>query len=441
MGLMSEENCDGCMLGSTNLFKKRTIQESIEDSQMIRYYPVQSLDGANSMQFKIPGVQLSYLDTSHMELGMELQVTKADGADLAANDIVAVENCIHQVMISGIDVSANQTNLTPPSNMHNILAYMMILLNYGGAAKRGHLQTMGWHPCAAGKFADANDDGFKKRVAMVAGSKKFHVHGRVIHPLFMQGTAIPSSTDVLITIHRARDSLCLVDLTAPAVDPQPQFKLKILDAALHVKHIRPTQKALLQDAMDFEKGAARYFLNRPDVKMYTIPSAVSAKNLNSILVGPLPKRITVGLFSTAALQGDYKKSGLEMKHFNIRNIAVVVGSKRYPSTPYNIVWGDKNYVRAYSDLYHGLGMHHANRDIDITLDDFAGGYCVFSFDITPSHSASEMSYYDGERDGDVSIELSFNENTAETISVVVVCEHNQLMTVDKHRNVKVDIAP
>jgi hypothetical protein len=430
-----------------NIFEKRKVQVSIESCERVRYSPVQSLDNANSVRFHVPGVQNSYISTTHVELCLDLQLLKADGSKLAADVKVAPENAIQLCLFNGCDVTLNQQNVTPPTNMLHIINFLQVLASYGSMAKQGHLGTIGWYACKAGKFADATDAGFLKRQKLAAESNIFQVSGLIFHPLFQCAKAIPNKTEMQITLHRNRDSFCITDLTPAASGAssstaavQENYKIKIVQASLYVTRINPVQKRMIEDGIAFESGPARYFLPKIDAKTFTIPRGIVTKNFNSIIVGVLPKRVTIALFAADALQGNYKKSGLELKHFNLRNITLVAGNRRYPEIAYDLDFAKSHYTRAYTDLFHGLGLHAKNRDININLEEWGNGYTFFCFDLTQSHSASNMTYRDSDQDGDLSLELSFDEATTETISVVMCCENTSVMTIDKHRNVKIDEA-
>jgi hypothetical protein len=434
---MASEQHVECKLARMELFPGRLIQNSIKDSQVIAYNPSASIEQNAPVRFIIPGTSQSYISTD-MKLYCRWKVTKADGTPIDANANVGVLNYHHAISWNSVDVTLNQVNLSPPNNLAHMVAYLQAVLSYTQDVKARSLQREGWYPDVAGQFTNAANTGFVARKTLIAGSREFESIGRICHPLFNTAAVIPNGVEIVITLHRSPDSYVILDTTAPAAvaDAQEQYKLHLLDAVLYVTRILPTEEQALQDNMDFDKNKpSQIILPKIDVKSLTVPANVNTKSFHSLYTGLLPRRVVCCLLPNVT--SAYTTNGLELRHFNINSISLVIGSRRYPAKDLKLDFTNKRYMRAYDQLFDALNLSGNAADIGINYNDYGNGYTIFAWDLTPSQCSSSSEHYDNPSEGDLSLEVSFAAANNATISVIMCSEFTQIIEIDKYRNIKI----
>ena len=71
-----------CSVSSLDLFDTQLIQRDVIDGYYKEVQPVNSLQGGNVVEFRIPGEGKAFTDLRHCYLKMHIGVTKANGHNL-----------------------------------------------------------------------------------------------------------------------------------------------------------------------------------------------------------------------------------------------------------------------------------------------------------------------------------------------------------------------
>ena len=75
---------------------------------------------------------------------------------------------------------------------------------------------------------------------------------------------------------------------------------------------------------------------------------------------------------------------------------------------------------------------------DITRTDFAAGYAIYAFDLTPD--MSEDTHFNLSRDGSVRLEMKFGTALPNTVNVVVYGEFEHVIEINMDKQVIFDFA-
>ncbi|KAF2888918.1 hypothetical protein ILUMI_17255, partial [Ignelater luminosus] len=97
------------------------------------------------------------------------------------------------------------------------------------------------------------------------------------------------------------------------------------------------------------------------------------------------------------------------------------------------------FVRSYHTLFSGTGIHFLNDSNNISRSEYSQGYCLWAFDLTPDLSANASTHWNLVKNGSLRIEVGFGEALTETVNCLVYAEFDNIIEIDKHRNVVVDI--
>ena len=94
----------------------------------------------------------------------------------------------------------------------------------------------------------------------------------------------------------------------------------------------------------------------------------------------MPSRLIIGLVSSSAYIGDYKKSPFNFKTFNANYVGLFVDGQSLPSQPLQPNYDQRNYL----DCFRTLTTFR--NDIDINREDYTEGYCLYVLDLNPYYS-------------------------------------------------------
>ena len=100
--------------------------------------------------------------------------------------------------------------------------------------------------------------------------------------------------------------------------------------------------------------------------------------------GGLPNRIVIGMVDADAFNGTYTKNPFNFKNYDITTMGLTVNGENLPGKPLQLKFGaDSNYISAFQTLYAGTHKIFENQGNGITREEYANGYTLFVFDLTP----------------------------------------------------------
>lgn len=95
------------------------------------------------------------------------------------------------------------------------------------------------------------------------------------------------------------------------------------------------------------------------------------------------------------------------------------------------------YIPCYNALFNATGILRNNSGIAISREDYPNGFCLIPFDLTPDISAHEK-HWNIPKTGSLGIDLRFAEPLNSTVTVIIFAEFDNLIEIDKDRNVIID---
>jgi len=278
------------------------------------------------------------------------------------------------------DISLNGTLITASTNTYPYRAMLetllKTLLTYGEDAKRSLFYKDQAGRMNSVDFADDGDtnDGLVKRRAFVRESRTFNMMGR-LHADIFQDRYMLNEVGVKIKLVRSKDSFCLMVAAS---------KVKIMHASLFVRKVKLTPSVFLAQAKTLERGSAKYPIRRVVCKLFTIPQNHMDVSHEKLFSGQLPTRFMIGLMDNRAYNGYLTRNPFNFEHFNLNEIALYLdGQQQHAVRPIQPNYEQGHYIRAYSSLFAGTGKLCKDEGLFISRDDFANGYTLYAFDLTP----------------------------------------------------------
>ena len=98
-----------------------------------------------------------------------------------------------------------------------------------------------------------------------------------------------------------------------------------------------------------------------------------------------------------------------------------------------------DFDEAYNTLFSGTGKIYSNAGLDITRDDYPGGYALYAFDLTPDMCKSSL-YFNTVQRGSLSLALTFSKATDHPLAMVCYGDFENVIRIDSERNAIYDIS-
>lgn len=419
-----------CAKSELDLFTLPPTQTVIERGQWVEYHPVANISDGSPVEFNISGSGEDYLDLSQTQLYVKVKILKSNGASLVKEDKVGPVNLFLHSLFSQIDVSLNERLVSSSNNTYPYRAMIEKLLNHGFDTKTSQLSAEMFFKDTAGRMnvydtADANpNEGFNKRAEMFKLSASVDMIGRIHVDLFHQDRLLLNMVDMKIKLIRSKPEFCLLG--------DGNFKVMLEHASLFVRKVKVSPGVVLGHAKSLEKTTAKYPVNRVMCKVYSIPSGSMSFVQDNIFTGQMPKRLVVACVDNDAFNGNYKKSPFDFKHNHINFIGVYVDGQPLPHNPLQPDFVNKNFIRSY----HNLFLSSEDRGLYLSRSEFPDGYCLFHFDLSPD--LCDGAHLNLVRHSNLRLELKFGMPLPQTISVLVYAEFENLIEINKARNILYD---
>ena len=140
-----------------------------------------------------------------------------------------------------------------------------------------------------------------------------------------------------------------------------------------------------------------------------------------------------------AFNGTYDRNPFNFEYFNLTLMQMSVysdGQQQYGIKPLTTDFANELYVRPYNTMFSGTGKIYRDEDIAIDRNDYANGYALYTFDLTADQGDEEN--FNLMRQGSVRLVLKFSQALATTVTVVVYAEFENVIEIDRNRNIIYD---
>jgi len=215
------------------------------------------------------------------------------------------------------------------------------------------------------------------------------------------------------------------------------FVVKILSAVLYVRKVKLSPSVFLAHAKALERANVKYPIHRVICKTFTVPTGYLDVSHEKLFSGQLPSRLVVGLVSNAAFNGTNNRNPFNFQHFNLSEIAVFVdGQQQHCIKPLHPNFEDGLYISSYLSLFSGTGKINKDDGNNINRNEYGSGYTLYAFDLSPD--LSEDDHFNLMKQGGLRLVLKFAQALATTVTVIAYAEFENVIEIDRNRNVIYD---
>ena len=467
-----------CDKSEVDLFSVPPTQQSLERGRWIDYTPISSVQNPDSaITFLIAGTD-EYIDLSKTILTVTGKITKKDGTSkLDSNDqsdVAPVNNFLHS-LFRQVDVYLNGKQVTPAMGTYAYRSYIETLLNYDVSAKQSQFSSALYYKDTPGqmdkagalassitlnyKNASGNNDsdklyvpesenvGFAKRHQFIKNGNRFVLSGPIFSDIFMTDRLLLNMMDLKVVLNRSSDAFSLMDLNDPTIEP----KVQLTDVVLKVRKVKVDQS--VSDGVErmLKQTPALYPIRRVECKILTIPEQLPNIRQDNIFSGIIPKSFVFGLVHVDAYNGTYGKNPYNFAHFVVTSVSLTANGQEIPFKLLTLKYPENSdgkidpakdteldFDEAYNTLFSGTGKIYSNAGLDITREDYPGGYALYAFDLTPDMCKS-ADYFNTVQRGSLTLALTLKK-ADHAIGMVCYGDFENVIRIDSERNAIYDIS-
>jgi len=436
MAFVHPHSCE-CAKSELDLFSIPPTQTSIESGGWVEYNPISSIADGVPIEFVIGGSGQDYIDLANTQLFVRAEIVRDNNQAIDNAQHVAPINHLLHSMFSEVDLKLNDTLISSTNNTYAYRAYLETLLTYGPAAKHSQLTAALYYKDTATRMDDgdphaANANGrLRKRYRFFDNGGVVDMIGCIHSDLFFQEKYLPSDVGLRLRLVRSKNAFCLMSDNAQAA-----FKIKMHDCKLFVRKIKLSPSVFVAHAKALEVGNAKYPIRRVICKTFTVPTGNLDFSQEYLFTGQLPTRLVIGCVDNDAYNGSYAKNPFNFKHYSLTQIKVFLDGQQQHIKPLEPNFATNQIVGSYMSLFSGTGKQQRDQGNDISREDYAGGYTLFAFDLTPD--LAEEGHFNLSREGSVRVDLKFAVALPNTINVIAYAEFENVIEIDRNRNVIFD---
>ena len=121
---------------------------------------------------------------------------------------------------------------------------------------------------------------------------------------------------------------------------------------------------------------------------------------------------------------------------HLSQLKVYLDGQQQTIKPLEVNFENRQFINAYASLYMGTGKWMRDEGNQIAREDFDGGYALYAFDLTPD--LAEGDHFNLIKPGNVRVDLKFAQALANTINVIAFAEFENILEIDRSRNIIFD---
>jgi len=436
MAFINDQSCE-CLKSELDLFSVPPTQTSIETGNWIEYHPLTTVGDGSPIEFDINGTGEDYIDLANTMLLVRAKIINQDGTNIADDTPVGPTNLWLHSLFSQVDISLNGTQVTTSTNTYPYRAMIETMLSYGDDTKTSQLTSSLFYNDQPGRMdemdfgAAARNSGLWNRSRFTRGSRVVDMIGRIHADIFFQNRYLLNEVNMKIKLVRSRHSFCLLSAN--------DFVSKIDSAILFVRKVKLAPSVFLAHAKALENSTAKYPIRRAVCKTVTIPNTFRDINVEKLFSGQLPSRLVIGLVANLAFNGTFNRNPFNFAHYNLMEISVYSdGQQQYGIKPLTTDYANSLYIRAYNTLFSGTGKVFKDEGNGISRASFSQGNALYAFDLSPD--LGEEDHFNLLKQGSVRLVLKFRQALPENVSVIAYAEFENVIEIDRNRNVIYDFS-
>lgn len=448
-----------CYKSELDLFSVPPLQSVVESGIWDTATLNSSEKSEGVIEFKYEAVDYVDLSETLLVLDCSIRQKLKDGTTKAIEEtdtIGPVNNFMHS-LFSQVTVSLNNKIVENTNGYYPYRAYLENLLNYNQNAKETHTRRWMYAKDDSGQIgntstltkikgkgadnketevANAHNVVFLNRRAVFISQNVVQLCGPLNLSVFNSNKYLLPNIPITITLTRSKNEFCLMGDKGTLdyvvnIDRCKMFFRKV--------KIAPSIIDLHLKAMH-DGNTAKYPIRRVSNISLTIKSGSIKSDELQLTSGKIPRRVIVGFVNHGAFSGKFSENPFNFQHFGLKNLTLYCNGVPYPNANGIDVDFDKNnYMLGYNTLFNGLNRSILESGNDISYDDYRSGNTLFVFNLAPD--LCDYDHVNYPLNGILKLGYTFKEELSFAISLICYFEYDDIIEINKAREVFIDYKP
>lgn len=376
----------------------------------------------------------SFVDVKNIQQVIQLRIKKLDDkgnvTNLAADDKVVPYNGFLYTMWQDIQLDFQHKNFYKSWDHYQIITYLQLLYGTPEEQKKTILTSALWYIDESGSHSTIQKNavtapGEYQRSSQVNRSELLTMQGRLILDPLNVARPILNKVNMKLRYIPNVPKKCLL-VEGAKFTPV----IEIIDFYLLVPRLRVKSSLLTM-------SRATYPYVHNEVVRFVHPALSQTFLPRTIYNGPaIPKRVIVVLWTDEQNEGKLTKNRLELNHYNIDQLLIVVNNEELPMHKGFVMdFANDQYSTLYQALFQELASPWMTPSgIDVPYTKFAGGFVVFPVALTSNKTTSTADYYSPLQSGTVELQMHFAEPPGRQLHVLCILQSEKIYSFDAKRN-------
>ena len=183
------------------------------------------------------------------------------------------------------------------------------------------------------------------------------------------------------------------------------------------KHISPS--LILGQEMALQTKNYSIPFNKVITKTLTIPTGTSQIEFDNVYQGKLPDVVILAMVSDTDMRGGYQANPFHFRNFGANYFCIQANGEQIPRLAYQPNFANQDYIRGYFGVLEALGFDIDPNCWDLTPEEWANGYNIYAFKITPGPIGTVRSPADL---ASARLDIKFSAQTTVKISVLLLSQ-------------------
>ena len=410
-----------CHQAQLNLFTKTPSDTSLKSKEWIEYKPTNQINDTSAINFSITAQSSAYVDLKSSVLNVKLRLTNGDGTPMNEAIVAGLVNTPLHSIFRQVDVTFQQTPLSHWGNNYPYKAYIDTILKTNENVQKGELTSQLFYKDVGPDTDDAKsgpNSGLFNRSLATKGGKVVDLEGSLLIDVFQQPKLLLNGFSIGIKLWPSLDSFRLITDTIKA-----DLKVQIVDASFRLCVQRIDGGLMMAHEKMIKMEPAIYPYLKSDIKTTSIASGQYSFSVDDVFQGLVPCKLIVGLVSSAAYMGDYRKNPFYFRDYDCSSVGFYVDGQSYPSQPLRPNYEANQYIDSYRTLTT------FRKDVNIDRYDYTEGYCLYVLEVDPYYS------FNIKRKGHCRLEMKFAKPLPESVTLILYATFPEILHIDASRSV------
>ena len=428
------------MLMNEVMLFEPVMQQSYLQKQFDRkFHPIATITPGSPIEFFVKNAAKLYLDLNNSRYMVRCRIVKKDGTNMPAADACksGVVNLLLHSMFKEVTVLFNNKTVSDPSNMYAYRSYLETLLNCNGDIQKYRLKSEGWHKDKHDKMDEAepkDNTGLVERRKYFAESPDIVLIGRPHADVFHIDKLIPPGIDMSVKFMPNDDKFCIMSSDGDNLGP----KVVIDDMNLIICTKQLLDAAELAHQTLVGNINMRLPYTRVLMKHVAIPANSSTMCLDNIFTGVLPDLVVMGFVTDTAFAGSYTENPYNFKNFKIKRMDLFRNGTRVAQFGYLPNFTKKIYNQAYFTFQEQLGFDQGDRCVNISPEEWADGFNLYSFKITDGPIGSgTVGPRSHSETGSARLEFDFETAPQGNLKLIIMYQMLGIFEIDRWKEIVV----